>query len=208
MNADGYVSTGQDINGYNMFAYCGNNPIARYDSSGQSWGSSLSFAKTAISAIGQELVKKASSYVGLFVSTFSDRGAPIMDVLAVVGGIALTATVINQGVKQAIKIKNTAKDKEKEKVITDTSKKQYNYWTATITNGRVEPISPLTYTEARLWVASGNDLLCRNHASAIAIVKFFPTAKWDPAHGRGKEGYLNHYHLSSAHTNHIWYYGE
>ena len=27
INADGYVSTGQDVTGYNMFAYCSNNPV-------------------------------------------------------------------------------------------------------------------------------------------------------------------------------------
>ena len=37
INADGYVSTGQDIIGYNMFAYCGNNPVIREDSTGQFW---------------------------------------------------------------------------------------------------------------------------------------------------------------------------
>lgn len=31
LNADGYVSTGQGINGFNMFAYCGNNPILNID---------------------------------------------------------------------------------------------------------------------------------------------------------------------------------
>ena len=34
INADVYVSTGQGILGNNMFAYCGNNPVIRYDSSG------------------------------------------------------------------------------------------------------------------------------------------------------------------------------
>ena len=41
VNADGYVSTGQDITGFNMFAYCGNNPVVRIDSSGQFFGSAL-----------------------------------------------------------------------------------------------------------------------------------------------------------------------
>ena len=37
INADGYVSTGQDILGYNMYIYCGNNPVIRKDPSGQFW---------------------------------------------------------------------------------------------------------------------------------------------------------------------------
>ena len=35
INADGYVSTGQGILGYNMFAYCNNNPVNYVDYSGQ-----------------------------------------------------------------------------------------------------------------------------------------------------------------------------
>ena len=35
LNADRYVSTGQGITGNNMFVYCGNNSINRYDSDGK-----------------------------------------------------------------------------------------------------------------------------------------------------------------------------
>ncbi len=45
INADGYVSTGQDVTGYNMFAYCSNNPVNRVDQSGTSWASVGSFFK-------------------------------------------------------------------------------------------------------------------------------------------------------------------
>ena len=83
-----------------------------------------------------------------------------------------------------------------------------NYWTATIVNGIVTPIKPLTYHEARCWAASERDLLCIDHGAALAIVKFCPTAIWDHAHGSKEDGYLNHYHLSNAHKSHIWYYGE
>ncbi len=37
INADSYVSTGQGIVGYNMFAYCGNNPVNREDAAGGFW---------------------------------------------------------------------------------------------------------------------------------------------------------------------------
>lgn len=50
LNADGYISTGQGILGYNMFAYCGNNPIMYSDYSGESFigalGGALSIAVT------------------------------------------------------------------------------------------------------------------------------------------------------------------
>ena len=35
INADGYCSTGQDINGFNMFAYCNNNPVVFADPNGE-----------------------------------------------------------------------------------------------------------------------------------------------------------------------------
>ena len=34
INADAYASTGQGVLGYNMFAYCGNNPVVNYDPAG------------------------------------------------------------------------------------------------------------------------------------------------------------------------------
>ena len=37
INADGYISTGQGLTGYNMFAYCGNNPVMRADPKGEGW---------------------------------------------------------------------------------------------------------------------------------------------------------------------------
>ena len=37
INADVFISTGQGLTGYNMFAYCGNNPVNRVDPTGESW---------------------------------------------------------------------------------------------------------------------------------------------------------------------------
>ena len=37
LNADGYIGANTDIMGYNMFAYCSNNPIVRVDNNGSMW---------------------------------------------------------------------------------------------------------------------------------------------------------------------------
>ena len=50
LNADGYVSTGQGIPGYNMFAYCNNNPIMYSDSNGQN--AVLAIVATAAKIMG------------------------------------------------------------------------------------------------------------------------------------------------------------
>lgn len=89
-----------------------------------------------------------------------------------------------------------------------TDDDNYRYWKASVVYGKVVPTEPLTYSEARTWVAMENDLLCINHEAAFAIIKFYPSARWDRRHGLAVEGYLHHYHLSSAHKNHIWYLGE
>ena len=37
MSPDKFVSTGQGLTGYNMYAYCGNDPVNRVDYSGEFW---------------------------------------------------------------------------------------------------------------------------------------------------------------------------
>ena len=35
INADGYVNANGDLLGFNMYAYCGNNPVMGYDPTGE-----------------------------------------------------------------------------------------------------------------------------------------------------------------------------
>ncbi len=87
----------------------------------------------------------------------------------------------------------------------ETQEQKVSYWTATIIAGQVTPIDPLSYSDAQDWVAKGGDLLCINLGAAFAIIKFWPSAIWEPAHHPDDPNYLPHFHLSSAHENHIWY---
>ena len=59
INADGYVSTGQGVLGYNMFAYCGNNPVMSVDPSGES----SSFALFIVSTVAYSIIAFISSSI-------------------------------------------------------------------------------------------------------------------------------------------------
>lgn len=120
-------------------------------------------------------------------------------------GIALYQTT--KAKPQSISIPKT-KEKSVSKELVKTEEKPPQYWSAELIKGIVTPIAPLTYSEAKDWVAMENDLLCVNQYAALAIVKFYPSAKLDVRHGPSACGYLNHYHLSSAHKSHIWFLGE
>ena len=100
INADSYSSTGQGIIGYNMFAYCGNNPVSRNDEDGEFWN-----------IIGGAIVGALVGVASQAISNLID-GNPIGDGLAkaavtgAVGG-ALTAafpganTLISAGMSAA-----------------------------------------------------------------------------------------------------------
>ena len=51
LNADALVSTGQGELGNNMFAYCGNNPVNRYDEQGCAWKSIWEKVKNTVRTI-------------------------------------------------------------------------------------------------------------------------------------------------------------
>ena len=61
INPDSFVSTGQGLTGYNMFAYCGNNPVMRADESGQGWFKKL--VKDAVAIVTVAFVTAVNAMV-------------------------------------------------------------------------------------------------------------------------------------------------
>ena len=82
ISADGYVSTGQVLTGYNMYAYCGNNPINRVDETGEAWwwvvlAVVVVVAAAAIGAnvgviIGSEIIASNESIQSMDDETFNE----------------------------------------------------------------------------------------------------------------------------------------
>lgn len=62
LNADAYISTGQGPLGYNMFAYCGNDPINRYDPEGNAF-LTATICGVAVWKIGVLLIGIITTYV-------------------------------------------------------------------------------------------------------------------------------------------------
>ena len=80
INADSYVSTGQGIVGYNMFAYCGNNPVNREDAAGGFWDTVF------------DLLSLGASVVDVFTDptdgwAWAGLGGDLIDLLPFVTGV-------------------------------------------------------------------------------------------------------------------------
>ena len=201
-----------------MYAYCGNNPVMFKDSSGNSTEAAISIwelLKSGIAAAGTAVAGTISStgaFVGVVVLAIGFLGYSIYDSFTASpdGAVTGTPSVIpptavqseENETSKSIPIPDSIADST---IGTKEKERQVFYWTAERIGKDIVPLLPLSYSEAREWVACERNLLCLNHSAAIAIVKFYPSAKHDKAH---RACYLNHYHLNSEHSNHIWYYGD
>lgn len=102
INSDGYTSTGQGFGGNNMFAYCGNLPIGRRDSSGQGWEDLWEFLKTAANEISQTIEALAPVYTTGTLATVADGPLPAVDAAVLVGLTVVTAYAVGEGLVQTI----------------------------------------------------------------------------------------------------------
>ena len=88
LNADGYVRTGTGLLGYNMYAYCDNNPVMGYDPTGEwNWGTFLSGANLIM--VGAMAMATAATILSC------GAAAPLMVVVAAATAVAGAATVVN-----------------------------------------------------------------------------------------------------------------
>ena len=90
INADSYASTGQGLMGYNMFAYCGNNPVNRDDQTGHFVREILEFFKTVVSETSKAVDVMAPAYAGFGGVAVADGPLPFGDAVALAGAALVT----------------------------------------------------------------------------------------------------------------------
>jgi len=86
ISADGLVSTGQGLNGNNMFAYCGNNPVARADEGGEFWNV---VTGAIIGAVINTLVSYVTAQMAGEEFSLADAGVAFVSG-AITGAVAAT----------------------------------------------------------------------------------------------------------------------
>ena len=78
INADSVMGVNGDIHTYNLFAYCGNNPVSRLDESGMGWLSVIGTIVTGIAVVAAAVV-----------------ASPVTTVVAISATVATVASYVN-----------------------------------------------------------------------------------------------------------------
>ena len=113
INADGYVNANGDILGFNMYAYCGNNPVMYVDYTGEAWyhwaiGAAvvIGFAALTIATCGGSLVA-AGTAVGMvasgsaaFTTASTVAAAGFIGSATVYGGAVLSTALESESVEE------------------------------------------------------------------------------------------------------------
>ena len=99
ISADVYMTTGQGITGGNMYAYCGNNPVCRYDDGGEFWhlviGAAVGAAISFVSSVVTDLV--AGEEVNWKLAGISAASGAVSGLLAATG-VGLAGQVVGNAV--------------------------------------------------------------------------------------------------------------
>ena len=69
INADSTPSTGQDVSGTNMYAYCGNNPVSRVDDGGEFWNYVIGAAVGGVvAAVTHAVTSENANWKSIFIA--------------------------------------------------------------------------------------------------------------------------------------------
>ena len=142
INADGYVSTGQGATGFNMFAYCGNNPVNRKDQNGLS--------STDIIAKG----------IIAIISSAIDGYLPIGDIVA----ICIAGVIVAEVAPEVVETTSTVVSKATEKL----SSGNHSVYVLKDDEGTVQYVGRTTDVEKRALAHKANPHRSTLHMDVVA----------------------------------------
>ena len=164
LNADGYLQAGEDILDVNMFAYCGNNPVCRIDSKGNSWwGIALAcFATVAVCAVAvvaAPVIATAAVGVGIAATASSVITASV--------GVAIIATCV--GVYAGVKhiSQSTSNSKSSSSKSYDALPRNHTVYGLVDSNGNTQYVGRTTNPEKRENAHANNPQ--RSHLNFVPI---------------------------------------
>ena len=164
LNADGYLQAGEDILDVNMFAYCGNNPVCRIDSKGNSWwGIALAcFATVAVCAVAvvaAPVIATAAVGVGIAATASSVITASV--------GVATIATCV--GVYAGVKhiSQSTSNSKSSSSKSYDALPRNHTVYGLVDSNGNTQYVGRTTNPEKRENAHANNPQ--RSHLNLVPI---------------------------------------
>ncbi len=196
LNADGvaYLGVGDNLLGYNLYAYCGNNPVNLIDPTGN------------VAIVDDILIW---TIVALFVIIAIPK--VIKTVEMVVEGVAEAAVEISYSIDEA-----RARAAEKEE--TEDSKSEAIYYGVDVVGGTWnEKTGPMTFEEALIWtetIANSNVYTKRNGWGVYTFRQEdayeFATALGEVDKSETHPGCYPHYHMKGHKFRqydhfHVWY---
>ncbi len=205
LNADGYISTGQGILGYNVFSYCLNNPINNDDYNGES--------AIALKHLFTGLSFGASTNCWNIIGWISIAGLAIYDI----------ATYPWDNVVNGINGWNKSESLSLEEIVSRSvvrtkatilkQRKRYDYWQAAfigpnLEDGTFYPIKGISKITAVSYVRAGGSVFAATKKKARDLaVSVGYTVRHHNRH-RDSCSYWNHYHVYHGNKKiggHIFY---
>ena len=111
VNEDSLLNGKAGTIGFNLFSYCGNNPLKHVDPSGYFFSDILSFLDTVLAEAQNTVSSLTPAYAGCAGVALADGPLPFADILAFAGVMALTVGVLAYSVDHACQSSSKAEEK-------------------------------------------------------------------------------------------------